>query len=168
MKFRCRNPKAAHFARYGGRGIQVCERWLSFETFLADMGVRPAGATLDRMDNDGHYEPRNCRWVTRKANSRNRSDNRLLTLNGQTKTLAEWADVTGYSLATLQGRVQMGWQDERILTKLPRARAANLIIDVDGVSKPLSQWCRELRLSTRTVRHRVTQQGMTPRQALGL
>src|SRR5690242_18611490 len=78
MKRRCTSPKVAEFHRYGGRGIKVCERWLTFANFLADMGERPPGTTLDRKDNDGHYEPSNCRWVSREANARNRSDNRLL------------------------------------------------------------------------------------------
>lgn len=168
MKFRCMNPKAAHFERYGGRGIRVCERWFSFANFLADMGARPRGATLDRKDNDGHYEPGNCRWITRKENSRNRSDNRLLTQSGITRTLAEWVEATGLPLATLQGRVQMGWSDERTLTTPARERAANRSLTVGRVTKPLADWCRELGLSPRTVRHRLSKQGMTPREALGL
>lgn len=169
MKRRCANPKVAHFERYGGRGIKVCSRWLeSFENFLADMGERPDGTTLDRVNNDGHYEPANCRWVARKTNSRNRSDNRLLTFNGQTKTLAEWVESTGHSLATLQGRVHMGWTDEQTLTTPSRSRASNRVLTIKGVSKPLADWCRERGISPRTVRHRLSKQGMTPAEALGL
>lgn len=166
MKRRCNSPKAATFYRYGGRGIRVCERWLTFANFLADMGARPDGTTLDRMDNDGNYEPANCRWVSRKENSRNRSDSHRLTLNGETKTVAEWVESTGFSLATLQGRIREGWSDERILTEPARERASNRVLTIGGISKPLADWCRERGVSARTVRHRIAKQGLTPEQAL--
>lgn len=69
---RCTNPLAAYFEGYGGRGIQVCARWLLFENFLQDMGARPAGTTLDRIDVNGHYEPGNCRWASAWRQTRNR------------------------------------------------------------------------------------------------
>lgn len=77
MLTRCRNPKCRKFHRYGGRGITVCERWLSFDTFLADMGRRPPGMTLDRVDNNGNYEPGNCRWATMAEQQQNRCSNKL-------------------------------------------------------------------------------------------
>jgi hypothetical protein len=77
MRARCENPKHMHFGRYGGRGISVCDRWRrSFADFVADMGPRPDGHTLDRVNNDGNYEPDNCRWATRKQQSNNRDSAR--------------------------------------------------------------------------------------------
>lgn len=75
MNSRCRNPKATGYERYGGIGVTICDRWLVFETFLADMGERPEGTTLDRIDNDGNYEPGNCRWATYKQQAENKHPN---------------------------------------------------------------------------------------------
>jgi len=122
MKQRCLCPNDPFYERYGGRGIEVCKRWKdSFENFYEDMGPRPVGHVLDRLDNDGNYEPNNCRWVTESMNQRNRSTNRLLTFRGKTVTLVEWAEELGFNVNTLTTRLnKLGWSVERALTEPKR------------------------------------------------
>jgi hypothetical protein len=121
MVERCTSPKSKKWPLYGGRGIRVCERWLTFENFLADMGERPsAGHTLDRIDTDGHYEPGNVRWATQTEQQRNRRNNRLITFRGETLCLAAWAERVGLSIGTLGFRVRSGWPVERAITEPKR------------------------------------------------
>jgi len=109
MKQRCANPKAGFYARYGGRGITVCDRWNLFVNFLADMGVRPPDHSLDRIDNDGNYEPGNCRWATRKQQSYNKSNNRTFTYKGKTKCVKEWCAFLGMDEGLVRGRLGLNW-----------------------------------------------------------
>lgn len=118
MKSRCFHAKNASFDRYGGRGISVYAPWVeSFEAFLQDMGPRPSpDHSLDRINNDGNYEPSNCRWATRVQQSRNKSSNRMLTWNGVTDCLQGWSDRLSIPASILQSRVRLGWDTERILS----------------------------------------------------
>jgi hypothetical protein len=115
MHTRCTNPNYKLFHRYGGRGIYVCERWQSFENFYQDMGDKPSGCSLDRMDNDGPYAPKNCRWATPKQQGRNRATAKMLTYKGKTQSLVEWAEEIGTSYGTLSKRSSRGWSAERII-----------------------------------------------------
>ena len=115
-KARCLNPEAPHYADYGGRGIAMCQRWSdSFENFYADMGARPEGMTLERIDVNGNYEPDNCRWATRQEQANNRRDNNLLTVAGVTATVAEWSRKTGVGDSTIRERLRRGWSPERAI-----------------------------------------------------
>lgn len=111
MKQRCSNPKNKNFSYYGARGVRVCERWLSFDHFLDDMGERPAGLTLDRIDNDGDYEPGNCQWSTPKAQIRNSRGARPLKDGA---FLADLATSSGVSYDTLYQRRLRGWSDDKL------------------------------------------------------
>lgn len=113
---RCTNPNdAVHYSRYAARGIVVCERWRRYEAFLADMGRRPSSLhSLERVDNDGPYSPDNCRWATRKEQARNRRNTVYLTVDGETRSRAEWAELKGLSVRIIDRRMNRdGWSAER-------------------------------------------------------
>jgi hypothetical protein len=117
MHRRCYDSGRSDFEHYGGRGIRVCKRWHQFEPFLADMGERPEGTTLDRIDPFGNYEPGNCRWATPTEQNRNTRANRMLTHAGRTLCLAEWAEETGIKPTTISMRLARGWPVARALTE---------------------------------------------------
>jgi hypothetical protein len=112
MMGRCRNPNNDAYANYGGRGISVCQRWSLFEDFYADMGEPADSQSIDRIDNDGDYSPQNCRWASRTEQNRNRRNVRLLTVDGETASMAEWADRSGIDLRTIWLRLKKGWSDD--------------------------------------------------------
>lgn len=103
--YRCNNKSSSVYQDYGGRGIKVCKRWLSFENFLADMGERPNGMEIDRIDNEGHYEPSNCRWATRTENCRNKRTTLTVEYQGVTKSLKEWAEDVQIKYTSLYHRI---------------------------------------------------------------
>jgi hypothetical protein len=111
MKKRCLNPEYQSFSNYGGRGIKVCDRWIeSFENFFNDMGEKPSqGHSIDRVDNDGNYEPENCRWATRKEQARNRRSNVFVVQNGKAKVLSEICEANGIKSDTASKRISCGW-----------------------------------------------------------
>lgn len=127
MKDRCYNPNNKKYYLYGGRGIVVCDRWRdSFENFLADMGQRPSTKhSIDRYPNkDGNYEPSNCRWATVAEQNRNRKGNRLIEYKGITKPAIDWSIDFGMTKGAFLGRVNMGWNMEKIKS-IPVLRRAN-------------------------------------------
>lgn len=115
MRGRCLSPTNKNFDRYGGRGIYICERWNDFGTFVSDVGEKPANSTLDRKDNDGPYSPENCRWISKKQQSRNRHDTVLLTIDGVTYTAIELAEKAGVKTATIVKRHEAGLSYDELL-----------------------------------------------------
>lgn len=106
MLHRCYKASHKNFDNYGGRGIKVCDRWKdSFDNFFSDMGEKPIGMTLDRINNDKNYDPDNCRWATQKVQSRNTSRNINLVFNGETKCITDWAKLLGISKYALIARI---------------------------------------------------------------
>lgn len=116
MLNRCRNEHCEKWKDYGGRGITVCERWLQFVNFLADMGERPAGMMIERIDNNGNYEPSNCRWATRKEQGRNKRNNFLVAYEGRTQCLSAWSEELNMPTGLIQQRLaRLNWPIDRAL-----------------------------------------------------
>lgn len=117
MQTRCFNPRSTAWKDYGGRGITVCARWRKFENFFADMGPRPTVKhSIDRIDNDGDYEPSNVRWVLPEKQANNTRQNVHVVLGGEELTIAQWARRTGIKAGTIARRVRSGYSPKRALT----------------------------------------------------
>ncbi len=118
MLNRCRLVKNNMYYLYGGRGITVCERWMKFENFISDMGARPEGCFIDRINNDGNYEPSNCRWATAKEQSRNQRTNRMITAMGKTMCVAAFAEEVGVGASTILYRLNRGIPAAKAIEKV--------------------------------------------------
>lgn len=125
MKTRCYNPKYYLFHRYGGRGISVCDEWLgenglkNFYNWSMNNGYSEH-MSIDRIDNDKGYRPDNCRWVSMKQQQNNRTNNRIITVNGEAHTMREWSEIRKINYATIQRRLASGWSEERAVTVAPQ------------------------------------------------
>ena len=135
MKDRCENKNNPAFENYGGRGVAVCDEWREFKPFLEwalangyEESAERGKCTLDREDNDGNYEPSNCRWITMKAQGNNRRNNHMVTYNGETNTLAQWAELLGMSASTLYTRVSRGWDLNDAFTRPVKRRGGGVNI----------------------------------------
>jgi hypothetical protein len=130
LRKRCFNPRRPEYPNYGGRGITVCERWNSFPNFLADMGEMPLGLSIDRINNDGNYEPSNCRWATRSEQMKNRRASsiargqyRFINLGQESRSVGEWDRFLGLAKGGVWHRLQNGWPLAVALTT-PNRRTA--------------------------------------------
>lgn len=123
MVGRCTNPKKPDYPRYGGRGITVCEQWMSFSNFYADMGERPDGTSIDRIDNNKGYYPSNCRWASHTVQARNKNNNHIVEYNGEAHCVTEWAEITGITADAIHFRLKRGWSAEKTLTTPVRIRS---------------------------------------------
>ncbi len=129
---RCTNPNNTEYATYGGQGVTVCDRWRhSFSDFFADMGERPSDMTIDRINNKLGYVPDNCRWATDETQANNKSNNRHLTYQDKTQTIAQWSKEMNLDFHVLYRRLESGWSIEKALTQpvrvlRPRANVALL------------------------------------------
>lgn len=130
MHARCENPQRSGYEEYGGRGITVCEEWHKFFPFYCwslSNGYAD-NLTIDRIDNDKGYSPDNCRWVSQKVNSRNRRNNRVITFNGESLCVSEWAERLGITFQALDDRLRSkGWTLEQALTTMKNGRTIQKI-----------------------------------------
>jgi len=159
---RCNRPQSKDWPRYGGRGITVCERWQTFENFLADMGERPKGKTIDRRDVDGNYEKDNCVWATPTQQQRNRRCNRRITINGETKTLSEWAEIAGLSMTTLSRRLKRGIAPETAIATPAREQPP---LVVNGIAKTMTEWAEIAGITVSAIHYRL-KRGLSPEEAI--
>jgi hypothetical protein len=181
MKQRCNNPKNTHYARYGGRGITYDPAWNKFENFLQDMGEKPDHRMeLDRINNEDNYCKENCRWATRKEQTRNRGGKRatrLYTFNGKTMCIADWAKEIGITPQSLQKRLNKGWPLElalspekrdsdpakRVIKTVPTSKGKTVrnknskFITIEGITKTYSEWEKEKGLSKGLISKRLQQ-----------
>lgn len=125
MLQRCYDEKYKAYFRYGGRGIRVNRRWMTFSRFLSDMGRRPTSKhTIERKDNDGNYCKSNCRWATRKDQANNRRTSRWIKCFGKKRTLSQWAAQSSVPYGTIQRRLNLGWSAKDAITKPVMKKAA--------------------------------------------
>ena len=171
MLSRCYRRTNPRFAAYGGIGITVCERWReSFQNFLADMGERPDGTTIDRIDGSGGYAPDNCRWATITEQQSNLASNVNITFNGRVQNVSAWAKELGLDASSLAWRIRNGWSAEQALTTAAHTgnrinKTGQRLIEFGGETKCLSDWAREYRLSVSLLRLRL-EKGMGIETAL--
>lgn len=142
MKQRCFNSNHEHYHRYGGRGVTMCQAWAdNFEAFREAVGEPTAGMTLDRIDNERGYEPNNVRWTSRKEQANNRSTNIVLTWDGKTMTLKQWADHLGWKYGLLASRWKKGLRDADLFAEPKRER--NKVVEYNGKIKTLRKWAED-------------------------
>ncbi len=167
MRQRCTHPFARSFKNYGGRGITVCKRWReSFENFVKDMGVRPPGMTIERINNNAGYMKSNCRWATRAEQSVNRRNNRLLTFRNKTQPMSVWAKELNICYQTVFNRKKRGLSDARALSTTgttcdPRKR----FLTVQGVFRSVARWAEIKGIDSHLILERL-EWGWSPEDAV--
>ena len=162
---RCTNEGHAYYYRYGGRGIKVCVRWLKFENFYKDMGDKPDGFTLERINNNGDYCKDNCKWVTVKEQTHNRETTVNITFNGKTQCVAAWEDELGFKHGTLWMRIyKYNWPVEKAMTE-PLKDVKRVPITVFGKTQSLTKHAKDHGLGLTTVQQRLSS-GLSIEEAL--
>ena len=163
MMQRCYKPYAQQYDNYGARGISVCKRWHQFKNFLADMGMKPTGMTLERKNVDGNYSPSNCKWASTVEQNRNKRDTRKVTYEGRNQSIAEWARESGIKEGTLGARLRRyGWDVERAFTT---NNATERLVTHHGVTDTLTGWAKRIGINRSTISKRLDR-GIPIAQAL--
>lgn len=144
-------PSSKAWKWYGGKGITLCERWLKFENFYADMGPRPSAAhSVDRIDTTKGYSPENCRWATQQEQQNNRRNNVRITRDGQTKTMSEWAACLNVPYSIVKMRRAAGVPDSELFAP-PVRKKYNRLIEYKGEQRTIKQWAQALNLPYKVV-----------------
>jgi hypothetical protein len=145
MMRRCNNPNEKAYATYGAVGIKVCKRWHTFKNFFEDMGVRPEGMSLDRINGRRGYSPDNCRWATESEQQKNRKDNVYYTLRGKTLCVQDWGREVGIHPDTIRSRVKKGWEIEKaVFTPVGAFTDIHRPITFNGVTLSRTDWSKRL------------------------
>lgn len=145
IKRRCYNENDKGYKNYGGRGISVHNEWLgekgfiNFYNWAMNNGYRE-GLSIDRKEVNGNYEPSNCRWTTMDVQANNKRENRNVTINGEIKTLAEWAKFAGIGKQTLKERLNNNWPEEDLLKKVTKFDVINTFEEINGERKTIKEW----------------------------
>ena len=173
---RCRNPKHEYYSYYGGRGIEVCNEWkkdfLVFRKWSLENGYDEnaefSECTLDRIDNNGNYEPSNCRWVSMKEQSRNKSTTSYAEIDGITKSVIEWAEEFGINPRLLSDRLKAGWKTKSELSKPPVdiRHTTSKYITFNGKTLDQAGWAREIGISPTSLGKRLKNPNWTLEKAL--
>lgn len=124
MRRRCENPSHRAYPDYGGRGITVCDRWRDFSCFLEDMGEKPEGFSLDRIDNSLGYSKENCRWATSQEQNRNTRGTRMVVCDGESRSIIEWSELRGWPHHVIASRLRAGWSEQRAVSEPWQMRKA--------------------------------------------
>lgn len=160
MKNRCYNKNAPNFKNYGARGIEVCEEWRNdFKAFRNwayangyDENAPKMQCTLDRINNDGNYEPENCRWVTSVKQHRNKRRNRMFTYKGDTRCMSEWAEILGVTRGFIQQRLRYGWDIDKIIETPPKRQ---MVLTFGGVTRSINEWSEITGIEANNIRARL-------------
>lgn len=165
MKRVCTNKRDACYKYYGGRGITICKKWRRFEGFLEDMGERPRGKQLSRIDVNGNYEWENCEWSTPVVQQNRLRSNRQLTYQGRTQNVTHWAGELGIDRSIIQNRLAYGWSTEEALGRPVNAKPRRLYTAM-GKTQSLRTWSEETGIHRDTLRKRIERHGWSVERAI--
>ena len=153
MKNRCFNSNDKRYSDWGGRGISVCDRWLNFENFFADMGLKPSpDHSIDRIDNNGDYSAENCKWSTRVEQANNKSNNRFITIGCVTLNIMQWSKEMSFGNHVIRDRLKLGWSEyDAVMTPLETVR----LITFRGETRTIVEWERKMGYNEKVIKGRL-------------
>ena len=165
FKDRCRNPRNKRYKHYGARGIMYDPTWENFTCFLEDMGERPEGMSLDRIENNGNYSKENCRWATLDEQSNNRTNSISITREGRTQTLTQWAKELGLDpILVLTRKNKYKWPGERLLEKENWKRRSK--VSIGGETLGIQEWSKRSGIKLTTIIMRINKYGWPVEKAI--